>query len=136
MCVSGSKKCLFLWKFSMLCVLVTSVLRYTFLPYYRWTHTSRRHVFKRIPGFQTFQQGFHPLFDFSIAKGDWKRSFKFALKRKSLLSFQNTPNIEILSNIRSLEHHGGSGVTQTWEIDIQVIPYNLCYEFYHYRQNT
>ena len=34
-CVLGSKKCLFLGKFGMLCFLVTPVLRFALLPYYR-----------------------------------------------------------------------------------------------------
>ena len=35
MYVSGGKKCLFLGKFDVLCFLVTSVLRFTHLTYYR-----------------------------------------------------------------------------------------------------
>ena len=35
MCVSVGKKRSFLGKFGVLCILVTSILRFTFLPYYR-----------------------------------------------------------------------------------------------------
>ena len=35
MCVSGGKKRSFFGKFGVLCVLVTSVLRFALLPYYR-----------------------------------------------------------------------------------------------------
>ena len=34
-CVSGNKKCLFFGKFGGLCFLVTPVLRFALLPYYR-----------------------------------------------------------------------------------------------------
>ena len=34
-CVSGCKKCSFFGTLGMLCILVTSVLRFAFLPYYR-----------------------------------------------------------------------------------------------------
>ena len=34
-CVSGGKKCLFFWKFGVLCFLETPVLRFVLLPYYR-----------------------------------------------------------------------------------------------------
>ena len=34
-CVSGSKKCSFFGKFGVICFLVTLVLRFTLLPYYR-----------------------------------------------------------------------------------------------------
>ena len=38
MCVSGVKKCPFFEKFDMHCFLVTVVLRFPLLPYYRRTH--------------------------------------------------------------------------------------------------
>ena len=34
-CVSGGKKCLFFGKFGVLCFLVTAILRFVHLPYYR-----------------------------------------------------------------------------------------------------
>ena len=36
-CVSGGKKCSFFGKFGVLCILVTSVLRFALLSYYRRT---------------------------------------------------------------------------------------------------